>query len=245
MHHSFIDRYSDLKSPIHAWDARLKAITCIILIICIVSLPAGRFVALLTYTAILLACWFSSGIPGGFLLKRLMLILPFVVVMTISIVWSNVHTHGANRFSIFIFIIIRASAAITALTLLMSTTPFPNFLAALCWLRLPKVILSLMSFLYNFVYIIVDEFERLGMGRKSRDFGSGLVLAWRSRAWMVGTFLIRAFERSERVYQSMLARGYEGKILTSTRMRDFRPREIWISAFSIAAMALIRIGVTG
>jgi len=159
-------------------------------------------------------------------------------------VWTQSHTRGENAFTLLVYIIMRASAAILALTILTSTTPFPTFLAALGWLRFPTVILSLMSFLYNFIYIIVDEFERLSIGRKSREFGSGIIMAWKSRAWMIGTFLVRTMERSERIYQAMLARGYKGEVITRNRMMEFRRVEIWISIFAAVAIILIRMGVT-
>lgn len=242
MHHSFIDRYSDLSSPIHRWDARLKAVTLMTSIVCIVSLSPGNLTAMLIYCAALLLCWFVSELPMLFLAKRLAVILPFVLLMSLPLLWMESQTQREGIASTAIFTTLRASAAVAALSLLTSTTPFPCLIGALRSLRVPAIILCLMSFLYNFFYVLIDEMERLGIGRRSRDFGSSIALSWRSGAWMLGTFLIRSIERSERIYRAMAARGYEGEAMVPAPMDRPHGKEVWMTSLAIAAVILIRIG---
>ena len=241
MHHSFLDRYSDLSSPLHRWDARLKVMLSILFVICIVTIPQGRFMVLSAFLAILLVCWIVARIPLTHLLKRLAVLVPFILLMSAPLVWTYGPSSNENALEMLAHIAMRASAAIIAISLLVSTTPFSTLLGALQWMRVPAIIVSLMAFLYRFAYILIDEFERLAAGRKSREFARSLVLAWRSRAWMLGTFLIRSIERSERVYQAMAARGFSGQIVSPGGRRVLPGLETMVSILAAAAIIFIRI----
>ena len=67
-------------------------------------------------------------------------------------------------------------------------------------------------------------------------------LAWRARVagGMVGSLFLRSYERSERVYAAMAARGYTGE------MRRLNPpplkgRSIWIGLVPCAALVVIEL----
>lgn len=203
MHHSFIDRYSNLDTTIHRLDPRLKIAFTFFAIITIVMTKAGNFAPFLCYIAAATALWTLSKLPFRYLLSRLALAVPFIAIMGIGM--------APKSPDLFIYMIVRATLALTFLTLLTSTTSFPLLLDGLRWFKLPKVLHQLLSFIYRFIYIIIDEFQRLNRGRRSREFANQIRLSWKGRSWMVGTFLVRSIDRSERVYQAMLARGYTGQ----------------------------------
>jgi cobalt/nickel transport system permease protein len=152
---------------------------------------------------------------------------------------STAHTDTASA---IISIVWRAAASIIAISLLTSTTPFPKLLAAFQSLRAPAIILALLAFLYRFIYILFDELERIDIGRKSRTFSNRLKLGWRARGWMLGTFLIRSIEKSERVYQAMLARGFTGKIVSAGNECAASAADIAIAIAAILLCIVIRIG---
>lgn len=179
-------------------DPRIK-IACSFLAIVGVVVTPPQIVPFIMYAVIAITLWIVSKLPFKYLLSRIALAVPFVAVMAAGMSFKWQH---------FIYILGRSTLALTFLVLLTSTTPFPLLLEGLSWYRLPKVLHSLLSFIYRFIYIIIDEFHRLNRGRRSREFGSKLSLSWRGRSWMLGSFLIRSLERSERVYGAMLARGY-------------------------------------
>lgn len=127
------------------------------------------------------------------------------------------------------------------LTLLTSTTPFPQLLHGFGCLGMPRIMRSLLAFLYRYIYIIFDEAERLSMGRRSRQFAPSRVLAWKSRAWMIGTLFLRSLDRSERVYRAMLARGFTGDMKTLAEPRRLAPSHI-VSGTALATLLIaIRI----
>lgn len=207
MHHSFLDRYSDLASPIHFLDARLKCVCVLLAVIFIAAVPLSGFPILGAVMALLILLWFAAKIPFLYLLRRLAIAAPFVIIISLGAMWGTGHG-GAVIFGR----IVKAMLCIMTISLLTSTTPFPKLLEAFRKLWVPNIFIELIAFLYRFTYILIDEFERLEVARKGREFANKIGIVWRGRAWMMGTFLIRSIERSERVYQAMLARGYDGNI---------------------------------
>jgi cobalt/nickel transport system permease protein len=89
-----------------------------------------------------------------------------------------------------------------------------------------------MFFTYRYLFTIMEEAQRLMRGRDSRSarvdgYRSGGTLRWRARVAgnMVGTLFLRSYERSERVFAAMQARGYDGEPrfldVPVVRARDF------------------------
>jgi cobalt/nickel transport system permease protein len=105
--------------------------------------------------------------------------------------------------------------------LLVAATQFPDLMHALRHLRVPPLITAVVSFTYRYLFVLVDEVMRLLRARESRSarlpgYRSGGSIPWRARVAgnMAGQLFIRSYERSDRVYSAMLARGYDGQFLT-------------------------------
>jgi cobalt/nickel transport system permease protein len=105
--------------------------------------------------------------------------------------------------------------------LLTATTPFPDILHALRHLRVPGILVSIIAFMYRYLFVLVDEVARLLRARTARSARlpgqkSGGTVSWRAAVagHMAGQLFVRSLERSDRVYQAMVARGYRGTLLT-------------------------------
>jgi cobalt/nickel transport system permease protein len=111
---------------------------------------------------------------------------------------------------------------------LVATTPFPELLRATRVLHAPAVLAATMSFMYRYLFVLVNEAMRLQTAREARSAGPGRSLLWRARVLggMIGSLFIRSYERSERIYAAMLARGFTGEIRTFTRL-VWQPRDSW------------------
>ena len=80
MQHTFLDRYSDLDSPLHRLDPRVKLAVFTSILLMVVSVPRDEpFTLLLSYPglAILLAI---SRVPVPYILRRCLLVTPFVLM---------------------------------------------------------------------------------------------------------------------------------------------------------------------
>jgi cobalt/nickel transport system permease protein len=103
------------------------------------------------------------------------------------------------------------------------STPFPDLIDALRSLRVPAILVSIISFMYRYLAVIGEEAGRMTRARASRSAGgidpppsarTGGTIRWRARVTggMVGALFIRSYERSERVHAAMLARGFDGSL---------------------------------
>ena len=103
---------------------------------------------------------------------------------------------------------------------LVAANRIVELLRAMKSLGLPKVMVSVISFMYRYIFVLVDEAMRLSMARDSRsadpDGQGGGTLLWRAQVLggMIGTLFLRSYERSERIYAAMLSRGFTGEIHT-------------------------------
>jgi len=126
--------------------------------------------------------------------------------------------------------------------LLTYTTPFSDLIDALRALRLPAIIVSIISFMYRYLAVLGEEAGRMNRARRSRSAAapqgrSGGSLGWRARVTgaMVGSLFIRSYERSERIYAAMLARGFRGQWQQAQAARlDQRA----LAGFVLALMAI-------
>ena len=140
--------------------------------------------------------------------------------------------------------------SVTAAALLTATTPFPEVIRALRSVGVPAVLVSIVAFMYRYVFVLVDEAQRLLRARAARSAGVGAgtggTVAWRARVTggMAGSLFIRSYERSERIYDAMVARGYDGDVRT-LRSPTLRRTDVMVGvvvgAALVAALALGRI----
>jgi cobalt/nickel transport system permease protein len=120
----------------------------------------------------------------------------------------------------FVSILVRSWLSVQMAILLTATTQFPDLMHALRHLRVPHLLVAIISFMYRYLFVLVDEAMRLLRAREARSARlnnkSGGTIWWRARVAgnMVGQLFLRSYERSDRVYNAMLARGYRGHYYT-------------------------------
>ena len=85
MKHSFLDQYSDRDSLIHRLDPRTKFITTLVFILAVITTPPLRWQVFVLYLFLIATLILISKVPLFYVLKRSLVILPFVALVTISI----------------------------------------------------------------------------------------------------------------------------------------------------------------
>jgi cobalt/nickel transport system permease protein len=256
MAQQLLDRYIAGSSVIHALDARVKLTLTVMLIVCAALLPVGAWLALLALTALIWATIIASGVGLSTILRRSLLALPFLAVV-VTIIFSipgrpvfqlplgfttlTATDAGLLRCATIIW---KSWLSMQAALLLTATTHFLDVLRALQALRMPKIIVALLSFMYRYLFILVDEAQRLLRARDCRSAAlsgsGGGSLLWRAQVTgrLVGTLFLRSFERSERIYVAMLSRGYHGE-LRSLRSPALNQRDRLFAIGSGAVLLII------
>ena len=231
MKHSFLDQYSDLDSFIHRLDPRTKFIITLVFILAVIITPPTRWQVFALYLFLMAALLLLSKLPIFYVLKRSLIIMPFVLMIAIFIPFIK-EGEVAGSYNIWLWevsvtytglqvlwnVLIKAWLSILSLIWLTSTTKLTNLLKGLEQLGMPRVMVMILSFMYRYIFVLVDEVMRMRQARDSRDFGGKRFRQLRTMGNMIGTLFIRSYERGERVYAAMLARGFDGHSRTLDRL---------------------------
>jgi len=239
-------------SPLHGADARVKLVVTVAFIVAVTSLPAGVWPA---YGAMAVLVWGAVAVSRAGvlrLLRRSALAAPFVLIAAPSVFarpGEGVFELGLGfarltatdeGLAFFGSVVAKSWMSVTAAALLTATTPMPDVIRGLRSLGIPAVLVSIVAFMYRYVFVLVDEAQRLLRARAARSAGAGRgtggTVVWRARVagGMAGSLFLRTYERSERIYLAMLARGFDGEV----RVRAARR----LSARS-AAWGAVAVGV--
>ena len=202
MRHDFLDRYSRLASPIHRVRATIKLIAALALVVTLVLLPASQPVFLGAVALFLVAVAGLSRVPWRFLALRVILLEPFVLGVAILAVFQP----GGWR--LFLFLVAKCTLCLMVMVLLSNTTPFADLLRVLKNWRMPALLVTTLSLMYRYVFVLVDEAQRMKRARVSRTFTPQRARTWNTMATVVSQLFIRSSERAERIYAAMCARGW-------------------------------------
>jgi cobalt/nickel transport system permease protein len=159
-------------------------------------------------------------------------------------------TISGEGLRVFTTIALKGWISVQAALVLAYTTPFHELVDGLRSLRLPLIMVSIISFMYRYLAVLSEEVTRMTRARASRSAAAvggagGGSIAWRARVTgsMVGSLFLRSYERSERIYAAMLARGFEGEI-RHLHGRAVRPAEYLALGMVVASCALLVAAAT-
>jgi cobalt/nickel transport system permease protein len=149
----------------------------------------------------------------------------------------------------FTTIALKSWISVQAALVLAFTTPFHELVDALRQLRLPRIMVAIIGFMYRYLGVLAGEATRMTRARAARSAAAvgrgGVSIAWRARVTgaMVGTLFLRSYERSERIYAAMQARGFQGEF-RHLHARALRPIEIGVLVMvALLLAAYVIVGV--
>ena len=220
MHHLHIDHYAYGNSPIHQWDVRLKLIGFATFTVAVVSLPKHQIGEILPFFLLPAATIAFSGVPWRFLLRHILWMSPFVLMIALlnplyESRWVKVGSMEISLGWIYALnIYLKFFLTMAILLCLVTTTPFGKLLKGLEWLKVPKILLWTLAFLYRYLFVAIEEAHRMVRSREARSFGKKLTLRWvfHSGGAMIRALFLRSLDRSQRIFWAMEARGFDGEI---------------------------------
>jgi cobalt/nickel transport system permease protein len=110
---------------------------------------------------------------------------------------------------LFLLLIARCTLCLLVMVLLSGTTPLSDLLRVLKTARMPALLVTTLALMYRYVFVLVDEAQRMQRARASRTFSSRRTRTWRTLSTVVSQLFIRSSERAERIYAAMCARGWQ------------------------------------
>ncbi|MEU3738554.1 MULTISPECIES: cobalt ECF transporter T component CbiQ [unclassified Streptomyces] len=231
-------------SPVHALPPHTKLAAVFCFVIVVVSTPREAMWAFGLYALLLGTVAYASRVPLPFLLKRLLIEVPFVafaVLMPFVAEGERVDVLGMSLSVNGLWgawnVLAKGTLGVAASVLLASTTELRSLLLGLQRLKLPPLLVQIASFMIRYGDVIADEMRRMKIARESRGFEARGVRQWGVLAKSAGALFIRSYERGERVHLAMVSRGYAGSMPVIDEVTASRAQ--WTYAFALPGAALV------
>ncbi len=203
MRHDVLDRYSRLESPVHSLPAWLKLVVALSVVVGTALTPTyrGSYFGMIT---VLLAAWaLASRVPLLFLVRRVLWLEPVVLGVAVLSLFQ------AGGMQIFLLMITKGTLCLITMVLLANTTPFAELLHVLRRMRVPALLVTTLALMYRYLFVLMDEAERMKRARASRTFAKPGFGSWKTLGTVIGQLFVRSTERAERIYAAMCARGWK------------------------------------
>lgn len=216
-HH--LDHYAHVESPVTRRPPAARLVGAVVMAVAAAVLPLGAWPQMAALGALVALLALASRIEPGVFLLRLAAPLAFVVLVSVALLVLapgqtvarlgplRITDAGLLRFGSAVG---RGAIGLGVAVVLVSTTRFTDLLEALRRLRLPAVVTTSLGLAYRYLYILTDEVDRIRRAARSRNAAGGAAPRRRLLMGVTAAALQRSFDRSERVHQAMLARGFTG-----------------------------------
>jgi len=256
------DAYRD--SVIHRLDARVKIVIAFAAIIALVAVPYSAMVYTVgvIFFGFFLVLWCCSRLSPVIYARRVMTIVPlwgmiiFFQIFLKNKYYTEYHVFlslplGINIYTEsieFAFILlVKFIICISFIILLSSTTKIHDMLEGAARMGLPAEFALALGMMIRYLFVFAYMFRKVNETLKTKCFDAfdrHLPYRYRLRqiGYTVGTMFIRSYEQGERVYTSMLCRGYGRESYLFVAKKPLRQVE-WV-ILSISMIFIITVPVT-
>ena len=210
------------KSQLHELSPQLKILATLLIVVSIAFSKIINPFQITSHAVIVFLIIRRSNIPLKTYLKRLTLDIPFILfALFLPFLSSGNNDMVFTLFSFEVYrtgllemfaILFKATAGLSMGIVLTATTTNIELIYGLQKLKLPLIIIAIMSFAIRYIDVFIDEFKRVKISMQSRGYIEKGIKTLLPIAYASGAMLIRGYERGERVYLSMISRGFTGVI---------------------------------
>jgi len=232
------EEFSSGSSFIHRLDPRAKIIPAVLFSAVVASADRFEVLALSLLTAAVLTGLARLSLTK--VINRLLLVNTFILLLWFILPFSFPATGAdppvfilgplsASREGVLLAlgITVKSNAIVLMLIALLATSNIFNLVHALVHLKAPEKLVQLLFFTFRYFHVMHQEYLKLRAAMRVRGFQAGTNMhTYKSLAYLAGMLLIRSLDRSERVHQAMLCRGFDGRFWVLDHFR-FKPRD-WV-----------------
>ncbi|MDV4151829.1 energy-coupling factor transporter transmembrane component T [Clostridium sp. AL.422] len=229
-----IDELGDKFTIIHRIDSSIKIIVTIIYVIKVLSIKefiAEDIIFVLIYTSTL---FIFGKVPLKFILKKVLFVLP--IVMGLSVINLIIDFSYAEIYFSLVLLFKCIFSLIGAL-LLIVTTGINNLVCGLKKLKIPNILTMQILMLYRYIILIMEEFYRVKSAYELRTIGEKS-MTMKDYGQIIGQMLLKTIDRSEKVYESMKLRGFEGDLYISSNKRAGYIDFLYLITFTVILIFL-------
>ncbi len=225
---SYIHDYQEIKQDrgLHSWDPRIK------LALLIMAIGLNVIAAKL---------WLSIGLFGISLVMVILSNIPYrlftffffapawatlVVFVGFSAGFGITPIFSLGPLTFYREGVVQGLSAASRVACDMSwmaavflTTPFAKVLDALNWFKIPNVLINVIATAYRYAFLLFDEFFKMRDAARAKGGFRNYRIALRSTAMILTQVILRAYDRANRIQESMTARGESAR---SERQPSFK-----------------------
>ncbi len=226
-------------SALHQLPAQVKLVAAVGFVLLVVLTPGHVWWAWGAYAGAVAALTRAAGLTLGSVRRAALVELPFLLFALmlplvtpgeqVEVLGLSLSTAGlAGAWNL----LAKATVGVLVSFCLAATTPSRDLLSGLQRLRMPSLLVQIMTFMVRYLGVIEAELRRMQVARLSRGFVGRDVRSWGVLARSAGALFIRSYERGERVHLAMLSRGYTGQLPLLGQPATIRQ---WLTAAALPA----------
>jgi len=244
----FSDIFAQKQNLVTGIEARTKiAFIAIALVINLLSPTIYTPIGIATFCLITLL---AIKIPPRLLLLRLTMPLVMAAVVLITQIffygatpWFTISLWGfhlvgyEDGLARGFLIMCRVIGGVSLILFLSMSTPANKLLLAASWFRVPKIFIELTLLVYRYVFVLIEEVVAIRNAQKVRLGYCNWRQSMKSLGILGGSLILRAYDRAERVFEAMIARGYTG-----TMAINYQPkfsRKDYLIIFCLGAILVV------
>lgn len=132
---------------------------------------------------------------------------------------------------------IKGYFSLIAVSILGESTTMNDICYALKCLHFPKLFVTMIALINRYVMMLLQETSRTTNAYSLRSYsGDGI----KSKAWgsLLGNIILRSIDRAERIYESMMLRGFNGTFYYSCKDDSARKSFAYAVCFSLSFIVL-------
>jgi cobalt/nickel transport system permease protein len=236
----------DPASPIHRLDPRAKIIGLAGITIAGVSTQPRDWRVLAGCALALVAVAAAARVGPGVVWSRARVVLPLVVFVAAFVPFVcggariDVGPLSLSEEGLATFASVASKALIGTVSavLLGATTSFPDVLAGLERMRAPRLLTLIAAFMYRYLFVIAGEARRMRVALAARGYRPRHALQAAAIGRVATALFLRTYDRGERVYIAMLARGYAGAMPRLGTLALGRAEVVFLAAVAGALLPL-------
>lgn len=214
-----LDVFSNGFSVVHKLDPRLKILTFIVMVFfCVMCDSILKLSLYLFFIGILLLVsglnfkeLLNRVVPANFFILILWLFIPFTYKSNpylIDLGFLRISEEGVMK---TLKITLKCNIIILATIIFLGTTRIVSLVHTLTYFRVPSKLVLLFFIFYRYLSVMHEEYIKLKRAVLARGFVPKTNFhTYKTYSYLVGSLILKSFERSEEIYRAMVARGFRG-----------------------------------
>jgi cobalt/nickel transport system permease protein len=227
--------------PVHRLDPRAKVVGLLGLTVVAVTTPLRAWPVYVACGVVLAVVAAVAGIGPRTLWRRIRFLIPLVLFVAVFLPFVR----GGEQVELgplslsqagleaFAAVSLKAVLGTVSAILLGATTTFPSTLRALESLRVPRLFVLIAGFVYRYLFVVVDEVQRMRAALAARGYHPRSALQAAAVGRVATALFLRTHARGERVYLAMLSRGYTGSVPALDALRFRAADAVFVASLAV------------